>query len=74
MAGPSGLPLNPWSHLAMPWDGTTERLYVNGSQVSSAPLSGTAASSTSPLRFGGDKTWNEWSRGSIDDVRIYDGR
>ena len=29
--GTAQLPANAWSHLAMTWDGTTQRLYVNGS-------------------------------------------
>ena len=28
--GTAALPLNAWSHLAMTWDGTTQRLYLNG--------------------------------------------
>ena len=33
---------NPWNRYGSTWDGTTQRLYVNGTQVASAPLSGTA--------------------------------
>ena len=31
--GTSALSLNTWSHLAMTWDGTTQRLWLNGAQV-----------------------------------------
>jgi glucose/arabinose dehydrogenase len=71
LLGPSALPLNTWSHLAMTWDGTTQRMYVNGAQVSSTALTGTARTSTSPLRIGGNTVWPEWFNGVLDDVRVY---
>ena len=46
--GPAALPLNAWSHLAMTWDGLTMRLYVNGTQVASSALTGTAADLDQP--------------------------
>ena len=55
----------------MTWDGTTVRLYVNGTQVSTAALTGTALASSSPLRIGGNGVWPEWFSGLIDDVRVY---
>jgi fibronectin type 3 domain-containing protein len=69
--GPSALPLNTWSHLAFSWDGATGRVYVNGTQVASGALAGTAIVSSSPLRIGGNTIWNEWYSGLIDEVRIY---
>ena len=71
LLGPSALPANAWSHLAMTWDGLNIRMYVNGSQVSSAALAGTARTSTSPLRIGGTVVWPEWFSGVIDEVRVY---
>jgi hypothetical protein len=29
------------------------------------------ASSTNPLRIGGNSVWAEWFRGTIDEVRVY---
>jgi hypothetical protein len=69
--GPSVLAANAWSHLAMTWDGTTERLYVNGTQVATNALGGDAVTSTGALRFGGNTVWGEWFAGAIDEVRIY---
>ena len=71
LAGTSALALNAWTHLASTWDGTTMRLYVNGTQVSSRPLSGTAVGSDEPLYIGGDALWGEHFQGLIDDVRVY---
>jgi hypothetical protein len=71
LQGPAVLPANAWSHLAMTWDGLTVRVYVNGSQVASGALAGTAAASASPLRIGGNSVWGEWFAGLIDEVRVY---
>ncbi len=71
MLAPTALPLNTWSHLAMTWDGLTMRMYVNGTQVSTSALTGTARTSTSVLRIGGNAVWPEWFNGVIDEVRVY---
>jgi glucose/arabinose dehydrogenase len=71
LRGSSALTANTWSHLAFTWDGATSRIYVNGTQVASAALTGTAATSASSLRIGGNSIWGEWFSGAIDEVRIY---
>ncbi len=65
------LPVNEWSHLAATYDGTTLRLYVNGLVVMSAPFTGNLATSTDPLRIGGNSVYGEYFTGVIDEVRIY---
>jgi PKD repeat protein len=66
------LPSNTWTHLAATYDGTRQRLYVNGVQVGSRAQTGTLAVSASPLRIGGNTVWaNEYFQGLIDEVRIY---
>jgi hypothetical protein len=69
--GPSSLPANTWTHLATTYDGSTVRLYVNGTQVASTARTGTLDTSSLPLRIGGNQIWGEWFEGRIDDVRIY---
>jgi hypothetical protein len=69
--GPTSLPLNTWSHVAVTYDGSSLRLFVNGNQVASTAMSGTVVRSASPLRLGGNSVWNEWFAGRLDDVRIY---
>ena len=63
--------LNAWTHLAMTYDGTTQRLYVNGVQVATKSIAGNIAVSNLPLRIGGNAPWGEYFAGQIDDVRIY---
>jgi hypothetical protein len=65
------LPLNTWTHLAMTYDGTTLRLYINGAEVGSRPVSGSVVTSSSALRIGGNAVWGEYFGGLIDEVRIY---
>jgi hypothetical protein len=72
LRGRSPLRLRRWSHLAMTWDGSTMRTFVNGKRVASGALSGAARASTGPLRIGGNAVWPEWFRGVIDEVRVYD--
>jgi PKD repeat protein len=73
--GPVGAPLaqGVWTHVAVTSDGTVMRLYVNGSQVATAPVGGPLTPSAGALRIGGNTVWqNEFFDGTIDDVRIYD--
>jgi hypothetical protein len=72
LAGTSSLPLNTWTHVAGVWDGATLRLYVNGTQVRSTPLSGAASQGDQPLYVGGNAVWGEWFQGVIDDVSVWD--
>ena len=63
--------MNTWTHLAVTYDKTTVRLYVNGTQVSSLAATGAIASSTNPLSIGSDAIWGQYFSGLIDDVRVY---
>ena len=67
----SALPAATWSHLAATFNGATLRLYVNGVQVASQPMSGAITNTTGALRIGGNNVWAEWFSGQIDDLRIY---
>jgi hypothetical protein len=70
-AGTTTLPLNTWSHLAATYEGTTLRLYVNGTLAGTRTTTQAILSSTSPLRLGGNAVWGEYFQGKIDEVRIY---
>ena len=71
IAGPSALPIGVWSHLVTTFDGTTHRLYVNGTQVAAVASSGKLSQSGQPLRFGGNTVFSEWFSGTLDEIRIY---
>jgi concanavalin A-like lectin/glucanase superfamily protein len=58
-------------HVVATYDGTTRRLYVNGTQVSSSALTGGASVTTSGLYLG---SWNgsqEFFNGTIDEPALY---
>jgi hypothetical protein len=79
--GTSNLAANTWTHLAATYDGTTLRLYVNGTQVSSVARSGAIATSNGVLSIGAspggshgrgaDPLYGQFFEGRIDDVRTY---
>ncbi|MFG2078717.1 LamG-like jellyroll fold domain-containing protein [Nonomuraea maritima] len=71
VAGPSSLPVNAWSHLALTYNGTYLRLFINGQQVGQTPFSDSLYDDGSPLRIGGNQPWREYFRGLIDEVRVY---
>jgi concanavalin A-like lectin/glucanase superfamily protein/fibronectin type III domain protein/lysyl oxidase len=60
-------------HVVGTYDGTTQRLYVNGAQVASAALSGPATVNANPLMIG---SWNgseEFFKGTLDEPAVYTG-
>ena len=71
VSGTASLSLNTWTHLAATYDGSTLRLFVNGTQVGSRAASGSIRVSTNPLRIGGNTIWGEYFNGRIDEVRVY---
>lgn len=70
---PNLLPINTWSFVVGTYDGSSAKLYVNGSLVGSATgLSGQISDSSRPLSIGGvHENVDEWFSGKIDDVRVY---
>jgi fibronectin type 3 domain-containing protein len=69
--GTAALPANTWSHLAMTYDKTTLRFYVNGVQASSVAATANLATSTNPVQIGGDSLYGQFFNGRIDEVRVY---
>ena len=62
---------NTWSYLALTYDGTTLRLYVNGTLVGSQAKTGAITTSTNQLQIGGDSLYSQYFSGLIDEVRVY---
>ncbi|MDA0180325.1 LamG domain-containing protein [Solirubrobacter phytolaccae] len=62
-----------WTHVAATFDGTQLRVYRNGVEVATKALSGSLVKSNDPLRIGGNKIWDEWFKGTIDEVRVWAG-
>ena len=52
MRGGNQLPLNTWTHLAVTFDNSTLRLYVNGAQVGTRAVTGPLLTTTGVLRHG----------------------
>ncbi|OGZ26854.1 MAG: hypothetical protein A2365_03795 [Candidatus Nealsonbacteria bacterium RIFOXYB1_FULL_40_15] len=66
--------LNKWNHIAMTYDGSYLRIYVNGVQGCSRSYVGNISSGTSPLRIGSryaTTNYNERFEGAMDEPRIY---
>jgi hypothetical protein len=66
----NALTLNTWSHVALTYDGTAVRLFVNGVEFDSNSATGNITSGTTPLWIGG-VTSGETFQGRIDEVRVY---
>jgi hypothetical protein len=58
-------------HVVGTYDGTTSRLYLNGAQVASMPLTGAITNSGSSLNIASWNTSGEYLKGIIDDVAVY---
>jgi hypothetical protein len=65
------VPTQVWTHVAVVYDGSTRRHYINGVQVASFPQTGTLTSNTGPLRIGSDVSYEFTPRAWIDEVRIW---
>src|SRR4051794_8470201 len=70
-ASPSALPLSTWKFVAVAYDGSYVRLYLDGVQVAADPATGSIATSAGQLSLGADTVWGEYFAGKIDNVRIY---
>jgi hypothetical protein len=69
--GTGAPPVGAWTHLAVTYDRTTLRLYVNGAQVASRARTKAMVTSSHPLEIGGDGIYGQFFQGVIDEVRVY---
>ncbi|MDX1446703.1 LamG domain-containing protein, partial [Lishizhenia sp.] len=69
---PNAVSLNTWSHIAMTFDGSILKIYVNGVLNTSAFADYPVSASTQPLAIGYRPQYNQgYFNGSIDEVRIW---
>lgn len=68
------LPVGVWKHVALVYNGTDVRLYINGA-LANSPLARTSAifSSAAEFQIGHASAYNSarWFRGDIDDVAVW---
>jgi hypothetical protein len=71
LLGTKPVPLNTWTHVAVTYDGSSVRLYVNGDLDTSLTASGSVTTGTAPLTIGGLGT-GPWSFfGAVDELSLY---
>jgi hypothetical protein len=64
------LTVDTWHHVAVLYDGTTARLYLDGALDASVPASGSIANSTGDLVFGQSLDFRYFA-GALDEIRWY---
>jgi len=73
--GPEKVPLGEWVHLAMTYDGITERIYLNGSEAAFYDIGLPIVADETPVTIGAATTDEfeviENIAGLVDEVRLY---
>ncbi|MCU0916554.1 MAG: LamG domain-containing protein [Planctomycetes bacterium] len=71
-SGGAKLPIGTWAHVAVTFDGTTARFYLNGAETGSGNFS-FGLDTESALHFGSDDpNGGNAFNGALDEVRLYD--
>ena len=68
------LVIGQWQHIAATFDGTTKRMYVNGTQVASGAMANALTYDVQPMWLGCDNNSGSFAmrfNGAIDEVQIY---
>ncbi|QEL25118.1 PKD domain-containing protein [Bosea sp. F3-2] len=65
------LPFNQWTHLAVTFDGSQVRTYVNGTLVNTQALSASITARGNAMNIGADASTAQFQKGLLDDLRIY---
>ncbi len=67
----SVVPLNQWANIAITYDGSNIKWYLNGVLDKTLATSGAIGSFSSNLVIGGEPGYGRFANGYIDDVRVY---
>ena len=62
VSGTTANPVNVWTHVALTYDGTIIRLYVNGAQAGSQARTGSIQANSNPLWIGGNSPYGSTFR------------
>ncbi len=66
------IPRGVWTHVAVTFDGTMRRHYINGELAASFAETGSLTTSpTDPMQIGSDVQWMHTPTGAIDEVRLW---
>jgi hypothetical protein len=65
------IPAGVWTHVAVVFNGSDRRHYINGELAATFPEVGPLGTSTSPFRIGSDVSWTFSPSGLIDEVRLW---
>ena len=66
------IPLNQWTHIAASYDGTTSKVYINGSLYATGTAFGSIPVNNYNLSIGGDLGYSSYSfDGQMDEVRVW---
>jgi hypothetical protein len=65
------IPLGQWTHIAVVFDGSTRKHYINGEQVLSVAETGPLPTNTAEVRIFSDVAWEFSPPGSINEVRLW---
>ena len=66
----TNLPANTWSHIALTYDGTTIKVFLNGAVIGSAAKTGNIVNSGAPFVIGGRPGGLNFT-GKIDEVEVF---
>lgn len=65
------IPLGPWTHIAVTYDGANRRHYINGELVATLPETGALPGNSNPVRISSDVDYDFPPTGAIDEVRLW---
>ena len=65
------IPVNDWTHIAVTFDGTSRKHYIDGELVGTRAESGDLPNTTQEIRIGSDVAFANSPTGAIDEVRFW---